>query len=709
MTQLTLKLSSYVEPPAPGGFSNFTVTTWPTNPFVGEVVRVHIEGRGNHTAISPMMGAQDDLLDIWVQTNVDESGATFEAAPDYDAETAYGRWFGHAYSSAGSKTLTISSWTFSGPVLEQTASITVVDPDSYSWDRILWVDMTGDTTDMPAADGTNIRVLSYAQWIATRSSYNGLDVRVRFRGGTTHVLTGGSDWDSDADLVYIDTFGTGRATIYGNLSSGNAGESFVKTGKAGQRIVVRNLDLDGGYDITSGRFSRGRWVGFTFSLHNNSAISLFKCSATGFEDFLLGSGVSDDDRRYRPAMVDCEAIGNQNYGLMFSGPANDVILRGNRCIQPLNTPRGDAKTGNQNDFPDHAAVRVPRFIRMGISQNDLRTFSGWSSGGGDDKAGQQNLRLYYNDNEVGTKGCVIGNRTCGRNMVAWGRATDNTQTMTNPAQLLIAANQHRHHAQGTNFITATGGGLFVYSNTVYRPALATEMSDNQEFSMVRFSSTSGTASVTQTVLDEPSYFGFNTMVTDMTSAQDQWNLGGADEATHVIIDTPAGVTDVTQGSVQIAGDGMSNSGSLIAGSAFSRPNLRPITSGDADTTVSSGARPPVDVAFTSRSGATGAGAWHTAAADTTPADAANSVAPTIGALTGWSSPAVYGVTDIGTWTGLDDWSGSEYRWLLNGSEITGAHLTTVFDDAFSGNLQCQFTVVGPSGVRVTANSNTIAI
>jgi hypothetical protein len=155
-------------------------------------------------------------LDIWVQTDVGESGATFEAAPDYDAETAYGRWFGHAYSSAGSKTLTISSWTFGGSVLEQTASITVVDPDSYSWDRILWVDMTGDTTDMPAADSTNIRVLSYAQWIATRSSYNGLDVRVRFRGGTTHVLTGGNDWDSDADLVYIDTFGTGRATIYGN-------------------------------------------------------------------------------------------------------------------------------------------------------------------------------------------------------------------------------------------------------------------------------------------------------------------------------------------------------------------------------------------------------------------------------------------------------------------------------------------------------------
>lgn len=693
----------FTSSPPSGGTSTFTVSTWPSDPYVGEVVHVEITGSGGHTISNPLMSSGENLADIWVQTDVGEAGASFTVgATDKDATIAPGRYFGHAYASAGSKTLTISSWTFGSPTDTQTASVTVTDPDTETWDHTYWVDLNGTTTDMPANDASNTRILSYANWTAQENTTLTTDrVRVLFRGGVTHTLTGNNQWTQSAEVVYLDSFGTGRAKILDGTGTFADSEFIAPRSNvpANNRIIIKNIDFESTYNPITGDYGDSDFVAYSTAGVVGAGVSFWRVTAKGMGKLFKGGGSRLDDKQYKIGCVDVKAEEWRDYGLGFTGSCDSVVVRGCEAIQHPAAGIGDAKTGTNPEYPDHASLRIPRFRVGGISQCNFGSQNGWSALT-PTYGIQPAIRLYMNENPVGTEFCIIGNYCSGRYLVQWGRASD-SENILNPAKVLIAANNFDFGRQGAFGIQCHVGGFYLYSNVFYVPNISSART-SQVYEICDLRIDSGSGTIATVAYTEPAYVGHNTYFSDATSSL---NHGASAIAVTSEDTSGALIPDVTKAGNQRSGDG--NTGTYIAASAFARgDDFRPITSGAAVSTVTTG--PPVDLNFNKRSNPTNEGAHHTHGSDVSVTAPTNSATPTIAANAVTND---YGVHNIGTWSDNQNWM-LEFNWEVNGSPAPDSSMThsATFTDATTGNLTCDLIRTNRSGTRsARATSNTIAI
>ncbi len=674
-----------------GGSSNFDVSIWPSDPYIGEAVRVVITGDGGHSV-------PNDLKDIWVQTDVGESGAAYDYMPGKNAEIARGRFFPHAYSTAGSKTLTISSWTFGSAVLSQTETFTVIDPDAQTWDKTFYVDFNGSTSGMPAASSSVVRILSFSDWEAAENSTSSTDrIRVRFRGNdTVHSATTVNNWGQNAARIYVDTFGGGRATIR-DATGTYGGYNFIVPRVSDQRVIIRDIDFEGSYNPITGQLDDSLFVGFSTSGQERTACSMWRCTAKGMDKLMVGSGSQENDRRYKLAYVDCHVTDWFDYGLGFSGPCDTWMARGCYVVQNPLAGVGDAKTNVNPEYPDHGPLRVSRFNYGSITDSELRSVNGWSPLS-PTYGIQPAIRIYMNANDPNTQFTVIGNDTSGRICVQWGHASQSEDIFT-PAECLVACNSHDFGRQGAQFLQSHTGGLFAHSNVAYNPNISSARS-SQVLTLLDVNNFFANSSTNSASYEKESYLGFNLYFSDATSSLHH----GADEIDETIEDTQAGlVPNVTKEHNLISGDG--HTGSYTAAAAFSRgDNFRAITSGAADSTATDG--PPVDFNFNQRSNPTNIGAHHTAGADVSVTSPSNSVAPTIAANPVQSGH--YVVTEIGTWSDTQHHM-LEFNWKLDGSESPSAALThaATYTGSDSGNLTCELVRTNRSGTRASATSNTL--
>lgn len=677
-----------------GSTSTFTVTTWPSNPYVGEAVRVYVEGSGGHTATN-------NLRDIWVETDVGEAGATFESATAYDAETAPGRFFTHCYASSGTKTMTHTSWTFDSANKTQQTSVTVTDPDAETWDMTYWVDFNGSTTGMDAEDASNTHILSQADWTAARNaSSTGQKIRVRFRGGSTHTFTTAQNWLQAADVVYVDTFDSGKAIIADGTGTYTGWEVFApSSGSTAPRWIFCNLDLQGSYDPITGYTTDGLMSLFDGNIKLDAACSAWRVKARGCDALMTGSGGNGDGYDYRFAYVDCDVADWFEYGLGFTGSSYDVFVRGCKVKQNPITPTGDAKPNTNPEKANHGPIRVARFYRCGIAQNEMVSRNGWSAYGSD-YAIQPAVRIYIDANPTGGEAVILMNKLEGRYAVEYGSDTASDSILT-PAQVLVACNDCNIGRHGRDLVQAHTGGIHVYSNVAYMPKLESSYTSLDyyivEFIINRTNSTSA--------WQNPSYVGFNTFFSDMDGTVT--NSTGPIYYVREQTSPSGGAQDLTVENNYISAAGHSAGDTSVAASAFARGDkFRPITSGAADSTVTSG--PPVDIDGVKRTNPTNKGAHHAAGSDVSVSAPSNSVAPTI-ALNPYVA-LEYLVTDKGTWSNADDFM-CDWTWEVNGSESpnsTDCHLPW-YDDATTGTLTCKLGVTNRSGTRVTATSNSVSI
>lgn len=696
--------------------SAFTVSTYPTDPFTGEVVSVVIDGDGGHSV-------GDDLKDIWIETDVDDAGASFRHRSSEDATKALGRVWGHAFGTTGTKTQTIRSRTFGGGEITQNFSVTVQDPDAYSWDRIYWIDFNGSTAGMPAEDATNIHILDYATFRTMSEGSPSEARRYRWRAGTTHVwgttgLTLRRTYKSG--LVMHDTFG-GTEPAEWDVTRNDCPPTnqLVRINDAtSPRIILNNLKITGPYDPVTGEINNASGYNGLVNLvklesvsQPNSRVSLYRVESAGIKMLLNTQGSTGTNI---VGVVDCKASDWQDFAVHLSGRPSVYAQRGCDFRQhPLaGNAEIDGKSGSDPDFADHGPVRIAAFDRVGITQSYASSTTGWSSLSGYDKAVQPIFRIYQNAAGQATDGyaSIIGNTTKGGYFIQTGRP-DNQDEITQVADYLIANNSHDFNHQRGLFAEANGnGGVRVLNNAIYKPPI-TMARGSVTYGLFKQQNqaTVGGTDVPASVWQRSSYVGFNTYLSDMSDSQYMHAQQPDVTIFEVSIQGEIDSAVYTAENNQISADNHAEGGPYIATSAFARgDDFRPITAGAAVDTVTSG--PVVDVNRNLRSNPTNKGAHHTHGTDVSVTAPVNSVAPTVAQV---RSP-LYQVTNLGTWTmGDDDEIMLERRWKLDGADAGGepkAYSMCIDGTGLSsGSLLCEVTITNRSGTRTTVNSNTLSV
>ena len=685
--------------------STFTVTTEPSDPYVGEGVRWRIEGLGGHTITNALMASANNLADVWVQTDVDDSGATYETT-SASAEIARGRVSGHVYSTSGTKTPTVSSWVYGGDTFTQTFSFTVQDPDAETWDAIYYIDLNGSTTDMPAETGVISHITSETEFRNLDNNTSvGDKIRLFWRGGVTHTLNNTGTWTQAADIVHISTFGTGKATIeMVNGAYSSSGDLFSPRSTASApRWIINNLSFVGQYDPVRGTFDGdAEFTPFNANTVDDMEVTMWRCTGRGLEDFYIGTGANNGGYDYEVFLQENDVRDYHNYALAFSGACRNFIARGNIGYQNPAAGMGDARDAGEDDYPDHAPLRVSRYQYLGISDNRFISTAGWSTGGSvfNERAIQDGMRIYMDETPVDNLGCIIGNFVQSRTMLEVGGAS-RSDDITNPCQILVACNQFEYGHNATDTINFHCGGVFVYSNMFYRPNLNSPYSSD----LIRLLYVENFADVsTAAAYEEPGYYGFNTVFSDGGQAS---SSGGTITDSSLLSGYGTSPDYVFENNL-VSGD--NHTGTYVAASAFARgDNFRPITSSAADDTVSAG--PPVDLDYTKRTGSTNKGCHHAAGSDVSVSSPTkpSGAAPTIAANV---NSGEYGVTDLGAgWTNIDNIGLIDLQWQLDGTNNPNtleAYVRT-YATAGSGDLTCIVGRTNRSGVRVTDTSNTLAI
>lgn len=696
---------------APTASGEFTVTVIPTSPQVGEATTILIEGAGPHVV-------SNELRDIALVTDLDNTGATFRHATSKDAETAPGRVIGTSWSSAGTKTLTISSYVFGEVVKTQQVNVTVTDPDVFAWNKTYWVDLTGDSTDMPADDSSNERILSYAAYTAIPEGNNSLSWRVRFRSGTTHNFVPVSTnyrktWK--AGLLRLDTFGgTAAAELDCTAATTGASNELVRISDVDDCVVIAdNLKFVGPWDSISGSFNGGGYIK-PFSASNSylrGRWSLNRVEGHGVEQLLNIGGSTSDTRQ---CFVDCLFKDFMDFGTHLSGHHESVAIRGCKFDQsPLaGNHTDDGKSYNDPEWGNHGPIRIAAHYRVGVVQCEAANNCGWSGLGGFDNAIQPFVRVYCNaiGQKAGGWSNILDNDYTGRYLVQLGRPDVNDE-ITHGTKCLISGNNMNFNHQSGQLIEANGiGGTYVMNNVCYRPGLS--MARNaMTYDILRQinQATTGGNDVPASIWQEPNYVGFNTYLSDQN---DTLYTHGQQGATDIYSWRYSGEIDIpvaTDENNQISGDG--HDGTTIAASAFARgDNLRAITAGAADDSVTS-AIPPLDFNGVVRTNPTNKGAHHATGADVAETAPSNSVAPTISASL--RAPYVQ-ISDLGTWAvndELEKWM-IERHWVLDAADAGGAQrsYSMVLDQTdLTGSLKCEVTMTNRSGTRVTVDSNTLTV
>ena len=670
-----------------------------TGLLVGESLGLAIEGNGGFTV-------DNDYADIAIVVDWGDADATFDhSVPTFGnvAATSHGRVVNHSWSTAGTKTVTITGYVYGQAVRQQTLSVTVVDPSSVFWDREWFVSLDGDATGMPTESRRVKRILSSDEYRKLDNTTRaGQKVRIHWRAGTTHQLAaqGTEWWRQNAAILYITSFGTGTRPVI-DVSTGKFdpnGYYFTYPRIDGQRVVIDGLELDGGYDPVSGK-TPGARLGFYLATNDRCYCSVSNCTFTG-----LGLGSN---------------VWSANGGMFFynctngqSGMADFVCLSTAKWLvlagcdfrsHPL-SGAGDLKvadTGNPT-WPDHALIRSEPSTYAGADNCHFAVHNqGWSPLG-PERDQQPAWRYSQTQDTIGT---YLASFT--RLHITASRAFVFT---TGPGNSNMTALGHvvcdgiRHNGTRAAGVfkgilaTVNFGGVTVQNTVVAVPDL--EWSGARaNFDVVQLES-SDTGQVSAANHRQPSFFRNITFFSELTyeaskTLNDVKILSGSD-------------WNYTASDNLISGDG--HAGSYLASSAFSTgDNFRPVTGGAADS-VARGPVPYFDLERTPRGETTNKGA-HDGAGPQVHAPAPShsgshiSIAPVEGSVRQYQVIDL----DLANWSNLDPYL-IQFTWQVGGDDPAAgggyAHIPYYRDSGDdSGTITCQIRATTFGGIE-TADSNT---
>ncbi len=637
--------------------------------------------------------------DVWKETDVGESGAIFTSQPaplaiPMDATKCPGPDGAHCYLTAGVKTRIHYSWKFDEPTKQQTSSVTVIDPDTETWERTVCYDPTGNFTGMPAASATVTRCSTETQFLAERAQGNASEkIRLIVLEDTPINIDTAQDWSQQCSVLYVSGINGGAVTFVDNTPTAGAPTSSVteftlfypRTGSVTPRIILNNVRLTGSYDVATGAFARSKIVLAETNGIDGATLSLFRCQITGGDSLIKGSGANTQHRDYNIYVIDPITGGEQNYGVGFVSAATIGVIRGGRGNSGNLANTGDVKTGTVQDYNDHGWSRFGRFWRLNWCQNLVVERGSWTGGGYDiDQAAQPVFRGYSDQGDVGHRVSCLANRTCGRSLAEFGHASDG-EVITNPPSALVACNNHDFHHQGAFLIKSHCGGVHNHSNVMYRPKIESDTDGERAYIFFANAFADVIASISDAAWQEPSTNEFDTYVYDGDAAFGHTPSSISDQELQTHNGNLPVVTSQHHILVSIGA-----TGGNTAITALSRgDDFRAIVGGAADTTVTDG--PPVDNQCVKRTNPTNIGAHHApgsdvaVAAPTKPSGAANIIA-----VNSFNTSDVIATSEGDGWVIPDDpFDGAQFdiTWYDNGVEVASNPHAPMFRGSYTSLTQ----------------------
>lgn len=684
----------------------FDLEVFPTDPWIGEVVHMRAK---NHS----LFAVDDIYKDLDWQWDADDSGAQYTVGGggfDNDATTGFGKTWAHAYSTAGTKNPSCSVRSVGAAnVVSDSISVTVKDPDAETWTHDLYVDFgevsgTPEFTWAPAEAGVIQHISSITELQAVNFLYG--KTRITFKDDETFT------WNTTAiDISGVNTriymtrsrSGTNRPQIKG---TGWVNPGMFTAYADVIRVVVYEVDIVGGYNPVTGVDADGpfRFLYTSGTASGNCIVSFVRCELPGLRSNANGSAGENGigSNTFATGFVDCLITDWYDYGISYFGSRGWVSIVGNRIAQsPLAIMRDGGIKGTLPGAADHGPIRIHNVFDGCIENNDLRSSTGWSQF----PPGyliQPCIRIHHEDAvQDGWEFNIQRNLGVGGTLAHVGSQSSSAPAQCQPNGLVIARNQFWGGRQGYyGFVNTDVGGVYVYNNIDYQ-ANVYDLNEEASYSL----RINNEASSGDSVKTRPVYFGFNTIVSDRSSAS-----GGNGNFSEV--KTISGTwPQLTAEHNVIWVPNHANAGSFTDYTGLSRAdNFKPITGSAAIDAVSSG-YPVRDYDGNLRTGNSNVGAHHdSVSSDAGVSAPSNSVVPTFAELASWTGE--YAITGAGTWS---NWAGREtylfvHDWKLDGVSLTGSqNALTVVDPSSSGNLTVGLIATNLSGTRVTATSAATAV
>lgn len=696
-----------------GGSATISTATFPADQtvLVGQPLLMRVSD------ITGLTGVTDRYEEIFYEWDFGDAGSTYATGGAFssNANVAHGAQVVKAWASSGSKTVTVRAYVHGqGLVGTATISVTVEAASSRSWTHKIYYSPDGNFTGADAETGN-------VEHVTTLTELNTLigagdDVWLLFRRGETYTWgTTAIDLSDDNITLYTDTYQSGakpRIEADGTANSfSDTRTIFNKGGATGTSVILRDLDVDGFYEPSTGQAPQGSLSVCTFS--NQSAgqtqyVSAFQCTFKGVFRVLSGGGaaISPGGNTYG-AMVDCAVENWLDYGSTSSSGVGWWGFAGCHFLQdPLAIMR-DGKEGVLPQGPDHGPVRMNTARYFSAYECRFASNSGWSVRSSPGRAIQPCLRIY----PYGA-GALDGNvQRCfgvGPTLITTGFHTpDDGSNIVRPQRLVVDGNFLIVSRQSNGFVTANSSGVYARNNVVYMANICDELgvSNNFFIGLETPSYTSADAGA----FTNPIVAEFNTVYSDRSA-----DSGFNDAYSFVNYNTSLGAwpgpTPTTLNNI-IEVPNHSNAGTFTDYTPLSPEDYFQHTSASAaDDAVSSGTIPYFDFGLNVRGATTSIGAHNGEVASVSNRSApVNSSPPTIAELTGFSGEIAK--TGLGTWSNLD-WHEAylwEDEWRDDGVAVANAKLTYLDTAGLSGNMTNNLTVTNLSGVRVSAESAAVVV
>lgn len=699
-----------------GQTQDFTINQYPANPIAGEVVMLWVTGLTGFSVVTDIYREVDFQTDFG-------AGATGYTVGTTGQGNRYAPGWTVSFTTLtpGDVEVTITGRTFLGTPVAKSHTITFTDPDAVSWDDDLYVSFADDFSGFPSETGAVQHISTHASLVSTMAGLGtGREVRVTFRDdevytmGTSAVSLGKADSNyymtrsfAGTDNPKFEPGGTPTTPQFSLFNGGNNG---------GNSITCVGLDADGKYDPSTGLAPNGlvRFLSNAVdgSTTQGSSISMAFGEYNGLVEAYLCDGGGWDDLTNHARVYDCKITNFQNYGIGRFGGSAYACYQGVKARQSPTPLRIDGKGATLPPTgPDHTAIRTQMHRGLGIVHCDLAVTSGWPTGGVE-YAVQPCIRVhtFEGDQVADAVVSICGNVAAGdKSFLNYG-GQSSSKKIEVPHHVLVTQNLFLGGGQATEgFVKVDASGLRMWNNVFYQSDILDDTSaSNARNRGLTISDGESESSARSGV----TYVGFNSFINARTTA----GSGATGNDFDLVEDSGWTGTAVTTESniVELSSD-LNDGDFTDYGPLSPGDNFKPSTGSAAIDAISSGWVPVRDYDGNLRTQTTNVGAHHDDVASVdTPADPANTVAPTIAELSGF--PDNYAISDLGTWTGVDGLLGYliERKWAIDdalpSSDSRHAARTYYDDDGSdSGSLTMTVTRTNLSGTRVSAESSGIDI
>ncbi|MEZ5922205.1 MAG: PKD domain-containing protein [Parvularculaceae bacterium] len=389
-----------------------------------------------------------------------DPSATFSAlAADFpfarSADRAQGPYAAHVFENPGTYSVSLDVTDSTGVWARTSATITVRDPATmFSGGSTVCYSKAGNFSGCPAGATTYTSIESAVVFVRQNPP-----AQLLIRAGETTQLASGSAVTLNGSGPYrITRFGAGADPILRSTDS-----TRIMWLRDTGDVSVSNIEFKGDYDAHTGI---GETIGDAIFVSNSHDVTIFQNKFSG-----LGESVHIID--YQNAVIANNDISNwYNFGIL-TGPEATVrrlAIVGNNIRQKADALSGPG--GKSQALPrwaDHGPIRVAAADKLVVTQNDLRSLTGWSTNG---EAHQPSIR-YNTEGYVNHSGVMEENRMEGGFVVVRLGIANAGRTAT-LGDIMIERNLLIGTSNTRRFMESGYGSLTVRNNLFYMPPV-----DNQ--------------------------------------------------------------------------------------------------------------------------------------------------------------------------------------------------------------------------------------